>query len=146
MRNPNDFCVICNDNIYRRPSDIIKCPKGYCKKHKHIAYKEGVEKKYYLEYSRFLEMWKNGLVTGMKGKTGISNHIRKYLITRSNNKCEKCGWNEINIYTKKVPLEINHKDGNYLNNIENNLEYICPNCHSLTSSYRGANKGKGRPR
>lgn len=25
-----------------------------------------------------------------------------------------------------------------------NLRLICPNCHSLTSTYRGANRGQGR--
>lgn len=30
------------------------------------------------------------------------------------------------------------------NNSEDNLRLICPNCHSLTSTYRGANRGQGR--
>ena len=43
-----------------------------------------------------------------------------------------------------MPLEVEHIDGNYLNNSEENLDLICPNCHSLTATYKGANKGKGR--
>ena len=39
----------------------------------------------------------------------------------------------------KLPL-----DGNYLNNSEDNLDLICPNCHSLTPTYKGANLGNGR--
>ena len=54
-------------------------------------------------------------------------------------KCEICGWGEKNIYTGNVPLEIHHKDGNYLNNIESNLQVLCPNCHSLTNSYKNHN-------
>jgi len=33
-----------------------------------------------------------------------------------------------------------------MNNKIENLEIICPNCHSLTDSYKGANKKEGRPR
>ena len=53
-------------------------------------------------------------------------------------------WTEKNKFTNIIPLEIEHIDGNYLNNIESNLLLLCPNCHSLTSTYKGANKGNGR--
>lgn len=43
-----------------------------------------------------------------------------------------------------IPLEIDHIDGNSENNSEENLRLICPNCHSLTATYKGANRGKGR--
>jgi 5-methylcytosine-specific restriction endonuclease McrA len=58
----------------------------------------------------------------------------------------RCGWDEINKYTNKIPLEVEHIDGNWKNNKEENLELICPNCHSLTKTYKGGNRGKGRPR
>ena len=80
----------------------------------------------------------------MKGKYQISNHIRRYLMDKYNSKCANCGWGQINPYTKVIPLEIEHIDGNYLNNNESNLILLCPNCHSLTPTYKGANKGKGR--
>ena len=60
------------------------------------------------------------------------------------NKCSKCGWNQKNPHTGKIPLEIEHIDGNYNNNKEENLDLICPNCHSLTETYKGSNRGKGR--
>jgi len=52
---------------------------------------------------------------------------------------------EINPVTGKSPLEVNHLDGCFTNNQEDNLEVLCPNCHSLTPSYRSLNRGKGRP-
>jgi hypothetical protein len=55
----------------------------------------------------------------------------------------KCGWGEVNKFTNKVPIEIEHKDGNCENNRLDNLELLCPNCHSLTSTYKGANKSEG---
>ena len=96
------------------------------------------------EYKQYIERWKKGEETGMTGDYGISRYIKRYLFEKFNNKCCKCSWGEINLYTGNIPLEIEHKDGNYTNNIEDNLELLCPNCHSLTSTYKGANRGKGR--
>ena len=91
-----------------------------------------------------IKKWKNGEVNGMKGEYQISRHIIRYLYEKYNNKCSKCGWNEINQYTRKIPLEVEHIDGNYKNNKEENLTLLCPNCHSLTPTYKGANRGNGR--
>jgi hypothetical protein len=96
------------------------------------------------QYINYIANWKAGLVNGMKGEYQISSHIIRYLREKFDNKCSKCGWNEINLYTKKIPLEVEHIDGNYRNNCEENLTLLCPNCHSLTSTYKGANRGNGR--
>ena len=37
-----------------------------------------------------------------------------------------------------------HIDGNYMNNKEENLILLCPSCHSLTQTYKGANRNHGR--
>lgn len=101
------------------------------------------ECRYAHQRSIYLEQWKNNQEDGMKGKYGISMKIRKYLLEKHNYKCECCGWGETNKYTGNIPLEIHHKDGNYLNNKEENLQVLCPNCHSLTDTYKRHNK-KGR--
>ena len=44
----------------------------------------------------------------------------------------------------KVPIELDHIDGNSENNSLENLRILCPNCHSLTPTYKSSNKGKGR--
>lgn len=71
-------------------------------------------------------------------------HIKTYLFRKFDNKCARCGWGEVNKYTGNIPLEIEHTDGDYRNNQENNLIVLCPNCHSLTSTYKGANINHGR--
>lgn len=96
------------------------------------------------KFKEYIQKWLNGEVNGMNGKYAISKYIRKFLMDKYNNKCSKCGWGEINPYTKMIPLEVHHKDGNYANNDESNLELLCPNCHALTSNYKNANKGNGR--
>lgn len=35
-----------------------------------------------------------------------------------------------------ISFELHHKDGNKLNNSRDNLEILCPNCHSQTPNYR----------
>lgn len=119
-------CLNCNTEIPYR--------QKYCSQSCKLDY----------EYKQYIERWKNGLESGKRGEYQISRHIRKYLLDKYNYKCSKCGWGEINPYTNNVPLEIDHIDGNYNNNSEDNLIVLCPNCHSLTSTYKGANKGNGR--
>jgi 5-methylcytosine-specific restriction endonuclease McrA len=38
-----------------------------------------------------------------------------------------------------IPLEVDHRDGDRLNNELSNLRLLCPNCHALTPTYRGKN-------
>ena len=68
--------------------------------------------------------------------------VRHYLIKTRGYQCESCGLTEWK--GQPVPLESHHKDGNYKNNEEENLELLCPNCHSITDNYRGKNRNKGR--
>jgi hypothetical protein len=97
-------------------------------------------------YEEFIQQWKAGDTS--KASTcnglGISNHIRRYLFDKYDSKCCKCGWNCINPVTGKIPLVVNHIDGHSENNLESNLELICPSCDSLTPTYMALNKGNGR--
>ena len=52
--------------------------------------------------------------------------------------CERCG-NSLWL-GEQIPLELHHKDGNPFNNNLDNLELLCPNCHSFTENYRAKNK------
>ena len=56
-------------------------------------------------------------------------------------KCQKCGcdgqWQD-----GIIALEIHHINGNNKDHRLENLEYLCPNCHALTDTYAGRNKGK----
>jgi len=93
--------------------------------------------------SKLLEDWFNGKHNGTS-KSGLSRAIRKRLLIINNYSCSKCGWNKINKYTNSSPLEVHHVDGNAYNNRPENLEVLCPNCHSLSEYHHGSNKGNGR--
>lgn len=93
-----------------------------------------------------IKLWLEGGHDGMRGNKGTSRFIKHYLVTTRGEKCEKCGWCERNEYSGKIPIELEHKDGDFRNNDINNLELLCPNCHSLTKTYKSLNIGNGRPR
>ena len=91
---------------------------------------------------QLLKNWLAGEIT--VNTVNISKPLKRYLLDQCGNKCSKCGWGEVHPVTGKVPLEINHIDGNASNNTPQNMEVLCPNCHSLTPTFRNLNKGKGR--
>ena len=98
------------------------------------------------QYIAYISDWKHGKADGGRGvrAKNISGHVRRYLTEKYGSACSLCGWNKQNPTTRKVPLEIDHIDGNSENNGEENLRLICPNCHALTPSFRNLNRGKGR--
>ena len=51
-------------------------------------------------------------------------------------KCRDCG-NTGEWLGKKLVLQLEHIDGDRLNNELSNLTLLCPNCHSQTSTYAG---------
>lgn len=74
----------------------------------------------------------------------LSKTVRNYLLKKENFKCSKCGFNKTHPADNATILEINHIDGNGSNHSPTNLEVLCPNCHTLTTTFRGRNQGSGR--
>lgn len=54
--------------------------------------------------------------------------------------CENCGLSEW--LGVSIPLELEHKDGDHYNNEWDNFQLLCPNCHALTPTHSGKNRGK----
>lgn len=120
------LCIKCDNQLEKNQTK-------YCShKCQHQTQKEEAVRK-----------WVSGEWSGM-AKNEISEIIRNWLFEKYERKCQKCNWAEINHKTKKVPVQINHIDGNWQNNRPENLEILCPNCHSLTDNFGALNKGNGR--
>ena len=92
------------------------------------------------QYNEWVKKWKSGEDAGVNGKYWLSERVRRYMLEKHDYKCEKCGWGERNEYTGRVPLQVHHIDGNCKNNNEENLQLLCPNCHSLTENFGSRNK------
>lgn len=76
----------------------------------------------------------------INGKEWGSELLRKYLhhYNLKNYCCEICSLTEWN--NNHITLELDHIDGNRINNQLSNLRWLCPNCHSQTPTFRGYNK------
>lgn len=94
-------------------------------------------------YNRKIAEWLCGNESG-NSKAGASKYIKTWLLKVNNNSCSLCGWDKINPKSGITPLEIHHIDGNSQNNRPENLELLCPNCHSLTENYKALNKTSSR--
>jgi len=66
---------------------------------------------------------------------------RKRVILEQDGNCNRCKID--NWLREHLTLEVDHIDGNNKNDSRNNLEALCPNCHSLTDTWRGRNKKPG---
>jgi hypothetical protein len=55
--------------------------------------------------------------------------------------CEFCGWAEKS-KDGRLPLELDHINGDSKDNRLKNLRVLCPNCHSLQPTHRGRNRKK----
>jgi len=62
---------------------------------------------------------------------------RKRVILEQSHRCARCGISEW--LGAVLILEYHHKDGDRLNDARDNVEALCPNCHSQTETFRGRN-------
>lgn len=62
---------------------------------------------------------------------------RKRVKREQGNKCGRCDVNKW--FELSIPLEIDHIDGNNMNDERSNLIALCPNCHSITPTWRSKN-------
>jgi ribosomal protein S27AE len=54
------------------------------------------------------------------------------------NSCDLCGLTEWG--SKPISLELYHVNGDGLDNRVENLQFLCPNCHSQTDTWGGRDK------
>lgn len=79
----------------------------------------------------------------LSGKIKLKNRpLRRVLALINGYSCSVCKISEWN--GLPITLEVEHKNGNSEDSSLENVCLICPNCHSQTPTYKGANRGNGR--
>lgn len=96
-------------------------------------------KKYNLDTSHFSgQCWNKGKTLKKTSCNYFTKAgVKRKIIKDRSHQCEECHlttWRD-----NLIPLELHHKDGDRTNNLEDNLQLLCPNCHALTKNYRGKN-------
>ena len=66
-----------------------------------------------------------------------------FLMQHSDNTESECFVLDKEWNGKEIRLQVHHKDGDHLNNELENLQLLCPNCHSQTDTYAGKKNKKG---
>jgi len=114
-------------------------------------------KKYLEEYKLDISHFKGqGWSKGMTGIGKFQKSLKEILVEHSYfqsyklkkrlfeakikaKKCEICDWCEKS-KDGRLPLELDHINGDSMDNRLENLRVLCPNCHSLQPTHRGRNK------
>lgn len=86
-----------------------------------------------------IKKWLSNEIEGHDSCGKLKAYVRKYLLEEANYKCSLCNWGEANLFNNQIHLEIDHIDGS-LDSRKSNLRVLCPNCHSLTPTYKILNK------
>lgn len=74
------------------------------------------------------------LIKRAEGKRERTARLRRaMLVIGIQHMCLLCGIK--NWQGQSITLEIDHIDGDCLNNEPNNVRFLCPNCHSQTKNY-----------
>lgn len=90
------------------------------------------------------EIARRKLNTILQKDTNFKSHnLKNRLINNGlkENICEVCGINGV-WNNKSITLELHHINGDHYDNRLENLQILCPNCHSQTKNFRASNKNK----
>jgi hypothetical protein len=173
-KEPNVTCAFCNKAFYLTQLRQSKSKSGlfFCsKQHQDEAFREGIVKpgpkidrpqrtcthcgkKWQSRYEMCqvceldlkIQAWLDGdnsvTLNGGENKE-TKRFVKEHLIATRGDKCEVCGWDERAPDGRSI-IQMDHIDGNCLNNLIDNLRLLCPNHHAMTLNYGSLNKGSGR--
>lgn len=110
-------CKECGKSVFRRPAEITKSKTGhfFCNRSCSMSWKNRELKSGANHY-----LWAGGKATYRERFLRKSDKIR----------CNRCGINDVRV------LDAHHKDSDRNNNVVENLEWLCKNCHYLEHHHK----------
>jgi hypothetical protein len=124
-----------------------KCARGFSTKNK----RDDINKRVSFKLKGTVPIFRTTKESAAKAKQTCLNKLmhsdfdslgydtkRKRIILEQEQKCNHCGISEWR--GSPISLEIDHINGIRNDDRRINLEALCPNCHSLTDTWRGRNK------
>jgi hypothetical protein len=86
--------------------------------------------------------WQETLVLRLSGQRQKAYRLRRALLEMGREyHCEGKRCSIGNEWLgRRLVLHVNHKNGNWLDDRPDNLEFLCPNCHSQTDNYCRGNE------
>jgi hypothetical protein len=84
--------------------------------------------------------WQDTLVLRSNGRRQKAHRLRRALLEMGREyRCrgDGCSLSD-NWLGRGLVLHVNHKNGNWLDDRPDNLDFLCPNCHSQTDNYCGS--------
>lgn len=123
---PRPYCLECGEKLSRHK---LK----FCSNRHFQAYR----------WKQAIKKWLSGEANvEVSGGLTVSSAVKRWIRERDGNKCVICNgsvW-----MGAPMPLMLDHKDGNPLNNSSENLRSVCGNCNMLLPTFTGRNRGRGR--
>ncbi|MFQ3609208.1 MAG: HNH endonuclease signature motif containing protein [Chloroherpetonaceae bacterium] len=132
--------TICAPSTNQCPSVRLKNSIALKKAHNQGRVKRGFTKEEYLKSRDAFEKNRGKIPFELQSV----QRKRMTVIREQSNQCLICGISEWQ--GKPLKLELDHIDGNCLNNRRENLRALCPNGHSQTETYCGRNVKRKRMR
>ena len=155
-------CGVENDSTYVTEGDLKKIIKGERPKRNGKFCSNLCQHQYEWEKKKERIIEEGIQCLNLTSHQGQDRILKQIIIElnphgKTGKACWKCGWEEVNIHIGKsntskkykregwrlnqIPTQLNHIDGDPTNQSLDNLEIVCPNCHSLHEYYGSRGKG-----